>query len=75
MISSINNRNFTQGLSFKHQNTNIKNKANEEANESTSEKIAETNKQNQNTVSFNTKNNKTTSALNSKTGNVIDFHA
>lgn len=74
MINSINSRNFTQGVSFKYQNTKSNNKVTEETNESTSEKLAETLKQSQPTVSIDTKDNKA-SSLSSKTVNIIDFHA
>ena len=74
MINSINNGNFSQGISFKYQNTKTNSKATEEANESTSEKLAETLKQNHPTVSIDSKDNKL-SALSFKTGNIIDFHA
>jgi hypothetical protein len=74
MINSISSGNFTQGISFKYQNTKANNKVTEEANESTNEKLAETLKQIQPTVIIDTKYNKA-SALSSKTGNIIDFHA
>ena len=35
MINSISSGNFTQGISFKYQNTKANNKVTEEANEST----------------------------------------
>lgn len=77
MISSVNNRTFTQSISSKHQNTSVKNKATEEANESASGKIAESVKQSKNNVSQQNENSKVAAASSSKTetGNVVDVRA
>jgi hypothetical protein len=77
MISTVNNRIFTQSISSKHQNTPVKNKVNEEANESTSEKIAEAGKQSKNDIHLQTKNSNVAATQSSKTGtgNIVDLHA